>query len=387
MKGIVSSVLYVQITYYWVLLIFFGSDIPNPFIYTIPSLFFSLILFLLVARNRKFKKSSYLLLLFILFSLFTVAYNYEFTIILSTFMFTIPFIVVNEINFSLSRKFLYSIFFITIGVGILSFHLGINQFGYLPGHSLLMGSSPWWRIGLFPNSTPTNTGFFGILFFSVGCYYYLEKNKKNNKLNLLVIILSTYLTVLSGSRTAILILTGVFFIYYFKHKKILIQHMMPYFIIAIPIVILASESIFYLSGNELGEEYLLRGQSFDSEQAVSSYSRFILWDNLINIYKQSPLFGVGDFNLYDYYPYAEASSESKWLSLLASNGVAILLLLYYVLKKYYLAVKTNQYNQSSLLLMLIVAMFYYGSMYTPYNVIFLLNIYLISKFVKKNKRT
>jgi len=376
---IVSIIIYLKISYYLALLIIFGSEVPNPLIYTVPSLFFSVVLFLLIIRNSQFKKSSYLLFLFIGASLLTGIVNNDIMIFITTFMFTIPLLVVNEVKFSLAKHYLYVLYLVIIVVGVVSFHLGLNQYGYLPGHSLLYGNTPWWRINLFPNSTPTYTGFLGVIYFAIGAHYYL---RGKNKTDLFVIISAVYLTALSGSRTALLILFGAIFIFYFRERKKVFQHLLPYIIIAIPLLIFASNLIFFLSDDELTRDFLLRGTAYDA-QGVSEYSRFILWEYLFGLYKENPIFGIGRFSVLDYFPWSSATSEARWLYLLASNGIFVSLLLLYVIINYHLSVERDCFKNSVMILMLIVSMMFYGSMFVPYNYIYFMNIYVMYNYVNR----
>lgn len=154
---------------------------------------------------------------------------------------------------------------------------------------------------------------------------------------------------------------------------------MPYILFVIPLVVLTSQIIFSLSGSEIGQEYLLRGASYEDQEALSSFPRFILWDNLLNLFWENPILGLGSFNFYEYFPFAPSHSESKWLSLLASNGIFTIFLFLFFAVKYYQGVKFGRKFLALGSLIMIISMFYYGSFYNPYNVIYFLNILLFSK--------
>jgi len=367
-----SFVVSLTLTYFWVLQVFFYTNYLNRFVYLIPSLLFScFVLYLLFEKTRlRFKESSYLLLLFWVGSVFTGLYQLELEIVVATSIFLLPILAVNEELFTINRKLVNRLFLLTIMVGIVSFHVGFNEYGYLPGHSFLNGKSPWWRISMFPTSTPTVSSFFALIVY----VYNIKHSSLKSKILKSVAI---YFLILSGSRTAILIFAGIVFYRYFN-KKTFLKYWLPYILILIPIIVLTSEFIFSLSSSEIGSKYLLRGHSYTSEQQLQSFERFILWENLLQLFAKNPILGLGSFDFYSYFPFAPSHSESKWLSLLTSNGIFVFFLFFFFAKRYYRSVRYHKDFEAFGIMMILVAMFYYGSFYNPYNIIYFLNILLLN---------
>jgi hypothetical protein len=330
----------------------------------------------LYGKHLKFKRSSYLLIAFFLGSVFTGLYNAEIEIIAATAIFTFPLIAVNENLISIDSKLINFLFITTIIIGVVTFHLGYNEYGYLPGHSYLNGKTPWWRVSVFPTSTPTYSGFFSLL------VYVYNINDKTLMGRILKAV-SVYFIILSGSRSAVILFVAIFVYRFFKNKK-KVQHILPYVILILPVLFIASEYMSVVADSDIAREYILRGQQSENIENTSIGYRIILWSNLISVYAESPVFGVGSFELYDYFPYAPSSSECKWLTLLASNGIFTVFLFLFFLKKYHNSVKLNQTFEPLSLLIIIFSMFYYGSFYTPYNIIFFLNILLLNKNDQKS---
>jgi len=371
-----TKLILIIVVYYWCLLLFFGSEIPHTLYYIIPSLLFSIYILFLLLNKDKIKKVSLVLLLFALSAILTGIYNKEIEIIASTVIFVAPFIFVNEFPFKLNTRILNIILLITVLLGgVIAYYIGVNNYGFLPGHSGANGIDPWWRISIFPKSTPTSTGFFALIIFIIN---YFESKISPSLFKKFILILCVYLILFSGSRTVYLVFLSVITYNFIRFE--LLKKILPFIIIIIPLVVLTSSAILTLSEIDFAKESVLRGRSFDDQKSLESLARFILWDNLISVYLNSPVFGVGDYDLVEYFPLSPSTSEMKWFSLLASNGVFILLFIIYLAKIYVKSVDKRQFKNIQLIILLIVGMAFYGSFYVPYNFIFFINIFAIDPF-------
>jgi hypothetical protein len=152
-----------------------------------------------------------------------------------------------------------------------------------------------------------------------------------------------------------------------------------YIAYALPIVIIA---LIYLTlflpiyllayDTPIALNYVLyRSPTPPSPNELTETARLLLVNNLLHIYWQSPLFGVGSFDLYSYFPNAPSHSESKWLSLLASYGITAVIIFMYFYKEYVISVKYQNWYKISFLLSVIIYSTFYGSFINTYNFIFL----------------
>jgi len=328
--------------------------------------------------EKKFslKKTSALVLLFILGSFLTSVYNLDIKILASSIILAVPIIAMNEGIYNLKIELINTLFLLTIVIGIVTYHLGVNVYGYLPSHSFINGERPWWRVAIFPTSTPTISGFFSL-------FVYIVNIKRKSIPSNIVKVLAIYFLLFSGSRSVILLFIGII-IYrlseYYSIKSV--KHVLPYFLLIVPIVVLTTTMIFNISSSEIGQEFLLRGENYNSEGDLDSYARFILWNNLLEIFQMNPIIGVGSFDLYEFFPFSPSHSEAKWLTLLASNGLITATLVWFCIIKYHFSLGHNLYVALGVMV-LVIGMFYYGSFYNAYNFIYLINLYLIGGNIGK----
>jgi hypothetical protein len=370
----INNLLTLFVVYFWITQLFFEPDPDslNKYLLIVPSLLLSgLIIYLLIEGDDfKYKTTTYLIYIFIIGSIFTCIFNKEIELFFATLIFATPIIIANEKSSILDTKTVNILFIMTIIVGIITFHLNINEYGYLPGHSALRGNTPWWRVSIFPISTPTYTGIFSLFVF----VYNLGKKSISSKA---IKIVSLYFLLLSGSRT-VMLLFGAIVLYKLLVNTKILKYLLPYLIIILPILVLNTGLIHDISKSDFGQEYILRGKKI-SEDKIKNKPRTVLFNNLLELYSEKPILGHGSYNYSDRFPDSRARSENKWMSLFASNGIfAILLFVFFSIKYFQSAYHKENYKAIGALI-IIVTMFYYGSFYNAYNVIYLINVFLLSK--------
>ncbi|MCD4794186.1 MAG: O-antigen ligase family protein [Bacteroidales bacterium] len=259
--------------------------------------------------------------------------------------------------------------------------MGTNLYGFLPGMAktnLHMGLG--WRISLFP-AIP-NSAFFSLFIFILNIF----KNWKHKSLGrLLIILLSVYFLILSGSRTAILAFAVVasfkFILYFRPFHKTKGYLRLSFFYLAIVLVVYFFNS-FTLSLYNLNNSFI-NSLVFKSEKKITNEKqlekqnyRIWLWDKHFEIYKENPIFGKGSYEIKEYLSESEKQmntnfTESYLTDLMVKVGIFLIFFIaffFFIIKR---SVKDNNPALYGLTVSMFILMISYGSFIVPYNFLFL----------------
>lgn len=385
-----------MVTYYLVLAYFPQSEIEkfslSYFLYAAPVMLFVGLQITSLIKKEYTRKSVYTLIFLLLVIIISIL-RADFNTIFSIALFSLTMLVIFNLKISPSIRFLNVLFILSIIGSVISFHVGANEFGYIPNFanmgSLLSGSVGW-RISLFP--LVTESGFFALLII-IGNYYL-----NNNSSKYPFIVLGLYFLIFSGSRTS-LIIFAFFIIFillnkFFKFRNISLYRYLNTAFVVFFILTLSLSSlllVFKDMKSEFLNEYVFRTNEGLQESEVKDVStRYWIWEQHFKIYSQNPLIGVGtfDYNLYKgpvTKSYQQSNgSESFLTGLLARVGLLalfIILIIYEIQRK--ALMERNRFTYI-LSLYIFLTMISYGSFIVAYNFMFLLLIGFTNSEIKKD---
>lgn len=383
---------YLILLYYLILNYFTYEEIERfsslYFFLTIP-----ILLYVLGMSAFLIKKYSYrtlvlaiLLLLTVMISLFRA----DVRTIMSSFLLISTLIILVNSGINLNVKVLNYFFLMAVLGSIMSYHIGINPYGYLPNLkniSQLDLGGVGIKISLFP-LTP-ESGFFSL--FIIICNYHFNPSKSR----FIFYLLGGYFLIFSGLRTAIAIF--LFFVCFeifsnfkeFRYRPVYVL-LNPLFIIVF--IILSNLKSFHVlvskSDNELVKAIVLRNEreitSTTSTEDVAT--RTWIWKHHFRIFAQNPVFGVGTYNFADYIPdksksyHYSTGSESFLTSWLARIGPTVLLIVLFTFMTQFKSLKVRNKFIYAMCLYFLIVMIYYGSFIVPYNFMFLLVALSLGQF-------
>lgn len=307
-------------------------------------------------------------------------YNSEIRSLLSLYIFLIPVITIYQLKIHIPYKLLKIMFWLSVVICIISYHIGVNEWGYLPGQALGNATGQSWRVSLFPLSVPVYSGVFALIVLISS----ILNNKSNSVLRYATSILAFYFVILSGSRSTyiVIMLASILFLLS-RIDFTLTLYVLPLAaIVSIYIVMLLPWLLLSYDTPTLVNYIIYRSPDPLPMSEMESLARLQLANNLLSIYSTSPIFGVGSFDLLSRFPNAPSYSESKWLSLLARYGITMVILFSFFYWKYIRAIKTQSWYCMGFTLSIIIYGMFYGSFFNTYHVLFLL---LISESTRRNK--
>ncbi len=362
------------LVYYWVWLTFVPKSVTieagsiRHILKVGPILLFVLLSFYSVATVRIHKKTK-LLLISLLIGALSCVTNGDARAFLRLVVFVVPIYTIYKHDISVNVRFVNKLFFLSVVVAVVSYHIGVNEYGYFPGPTPRENNVQWWRVSLFPFATiPYSAAFsFSVLVLNIIC----EKGRLVEKL---AIVLSLYFIVFSGNRTTYIIILALTFIYllinlnvtYFTYFVPIFTIVTVYTVLVLPIYLISYDT------PEIINYVIYRSPSRPPLSEIINTPRLLLANNLLHIYSTSPLFGVGTFDLYSYFPNAPSHSESKWLSVLTSYGLTVLPIFLFFYKEFINAVRRLNWYGTVFIVSLIIYGAFYGSFINTYNFIFLL---------------
>jgi O-antigen ligase len=226
------------------------------------------------------------------------------------------FIIVNNIKDKKQIKFLVIVMVLTMLIIDYYTCLQIRWMGGLASRSKINGT--------FVELGPNELGAFLAICTSVlsGILFFEKKSSKLRLLIALVIVLNLYCILFLYSRgTYLSVMTGLLFISIVKKRKLL----------AVFIVVVLFWQVF------LPEKVVERIKQTRSEQGSldqSSQSRLNMWQDALNLFKESPLTGVG-YAVVPFYGLSESQNDPHniYMKILAEEGIVgfIIILIFFFL--------------------------------------------------------
>jgi len=323
----------------------------------------------------KYKFPSILLLAYLVSVLITSAIRGDIHTAFNILIWCLPIIIILNSNIYLNLKLLNIIFILSIFLSIISYYLGTNIYGFLPGQSINELYS--WRITLGNQAGPAVTGFLSLLILIANYFY---NNRMHSKY--FFILISVYFLIFSGSRSALicsfLFLLFVIFSYNIKFRDRGIYKLIA-FLAVILFIILSCNPSFLLKfniDNEYLSSYIFRVKNaalLTEEKFLAKLARPIIWNQHFKIFLTNPLIGVGRFSLYDYFSDTVASgSESMLTIFLARDGMLLFFLVAFLYQLIKRALKEKDLAQYSFSISFIILLISYGSFCFTHNYIFLM---------------
>lgn len=371
------------IIYYWFLTVFVDY---NPARYNNSGIKYYLLMipiavFIIINLDRLIKKKiqteSLLLIIFLLTGITFSLIKIDIKSILDIAIWTLPIIIIFNSKYTINLKLLNRLFLLTIIAGIVYYHLGINEFGYLPGQTFRnLHQGLWWRVSIFPYRTPPATGMFSLIVLLANYY-----NNSDKKSKLFFIVITLYFLILSGSRTSLLILLVIIATFIIRKISIIKGSILLKLVTITPIVLLLTIFIFpdillrLNFENEMLNSLVFRSTSSlqNIEELKVTLNRQNIWKDYFDLYKNSPIIGnhSNDVSMID-------QSETIILKLLAQFGIAVFFLIVSFYRKAKKALIHNNDFTFSMISMLSIMMLVYSSFLLPYNIIYLLMFTLIN---------
>jgi hypothetical protein len=388
-KKIYNRYISILLVYYWAWFTFSpiggGYEVGSVvyYLHIIPVLALSVLgIYDLVSLS--FRSNFKYLLLFLVTGAVSSLVNVDVRSLLALIIFVIPIYIIYKYKISFSVKYVNYMYIITVVFTISAYHLGFNDWGYIPGHAIGKRQDVWWRINIFPFRNIPYSALFSTAVLVANLY----GNKRSKLLSNLCLILAGYFILFSGNRTSYIIVISIITIsLLFKYRYNFINKYFPVITISLVLFLMLVPSYLVMYDTPKLVNYILyRSSTKPSLSELLLNPRLILYHNLIHIYSLSPIFGHGSFNLYSYFPSAPSHSECKWLSLLAEYGLSSLFLFIFFLKTYIGSIKLKHYNKMFFTLMIIIGFMFYGSMFNTYNFIFILLLLMSNnRFAQKHR--
>lgn len=253
----------------------------------------------------------------------------------------------------------------------ITYHMGANIWGYLPGQSSADQSTAlWWRISIFPYLTPPYSGLFSLIVLVLN---YFNQSRLRN----VFLILSLYFIIFSGARTVLiaLFLIGVcvFLVCAKKNRSTLM------FLITILVVfaLFVASTVPHLlhplvSWNEFLSSMVLR---IGSEEQVGeeANTRSIMFFEFLRITVESWPFGVGRDTLSEVYR-GPGGTEMAAVRIIAQSGFLGVM----VLVAFFSLVYMRSLGSKIFFCVFTILLFFYSSFVAPYNFILLSLLALFS---------
>jgi len=363
--------------YYWVRLTFIPGGTPEAgslahIAIVAPIGAYTALSLYLLARSRQ-KKSLSILLGALLACLVSSMANLDVRAAIGIFVFILPVYALIDRKVTIKINVLNNLYLITFIYCVISYHAGFNDYGYMPWYTESGGGE--WRVNLFPYATPPYSAAFSLLVI-IGNVYASRMRRSN----LIIVVLALYFVLLSGNRTSLIILISIPVIHVlirWNFRFLLKVYPIGVVIVVLLSLILPSYLLMY-DTPQIVNYAIYRSPEPPPITEIEGHNRILLMSNLYSIYSTSPIFGVGSFDIYSYFPDALSHSESKWMSLLAGYGIGGVLVFAFFYYRYMKAIDTNVAKNAVIIFSMIIYCMFYGSMFNTYNFIMLLLIALIS---------
>lgn len=367
------------IVYYWAIYVFLDFSQKSDSLFDLHSMLqlFPVIAFVGISipliMKRSYKKEYILIIGFTVLAVLFALYNNDIIGVVNILVFSGAIYTIYYYKLVLSLKLINFLFILSVIISIVSTLIGLNEHGFIPGQYFgtsdfyLSGEGALWRVSLFPFLTTPFSGAFSLIVFVCNYLY-----KYKSKINYLILFTSLYYIVFSANRTVIIILLSlVLFEFLYKRKNYFLKKLLPALVLSGTIILTVTPILLHqFDTGPVTNALLYRSTDKPDIFALESNTRVILWNNILYVYNQSPITGVGNFDLYEYVPDAPSHSECKWLSLLARYGIATILLFFFIYSRYLISLKRDVKSEAWVSIMIIMYMMFYGSFMEVYNLIF-----------------
>lgn len=303
-------------------------------------------------------------------------------------MFSLPIVIACNAQVDLSCKLVNILLFLSVVTSIVTFYMGINPYGFVPGQTLSnLAQGVWWRVSLFAYLTPPATGAF--------CFACIVLNlaHKLTKLNWIAISISIYFMVLSGCRTALS--AGCLMLVFWLLCKVLPVRKPWHYatvlaglcLVFVVSIVDAQDLVVGDSQNETINSYLYRSKlSPTSVFGEETGNRTMMWKRLFDVYLESPIIGMGSWrnapgDLDDIY-----RNETLLPLMLARDGIPLLwFVLFLVISAADAGAQTRRFR-CCVSIAWFVFLMSYGSMFVPYNFVYLLFVGLFTTTIRRGWR-
>ncbi|UOR11315.1 O-antigen ligase family protein [Halobacillus amylolyticus] len=377
-----NSFFKVIVIYYWllILLIDYGATSNRSstqyFLIMLPIIFYILINMNVIVRKRV-TLEVFSLLMFLFFAISFSIVKFDINPIFGLLIWVLPIIIVLNNKVYLSIKLVNTLFILTIVAGVFAYHIGVNVYGYIPGQSTTnLTQGLWWRISMFPYSTPPLSAVFALIVLILNFFY-----NNSFKWKVFFVILSSYFLVLSGSRTALivtaLILMTLFISKIFNSKMTFLKKALS----VSPILMFLTLFIFpeFLLILDFNNPFFnsLIFRSTDSSQSLNeilkTMNRQTIWEDYFHIYIDSPIIGGSSEEIKEV-----GHSETMLFRYLALYGLSIIFLLSFLYLVIANSLMKKNYLRYAIGIILFVYLLVYSSYFQTYNFIFLLLLGLLN---------
>lgn len=347
------------------------------------------IILLVIIRFRYFQlkhinSSNSYFIIFIVLVILVDLFKGQYALIMSTAVDVLPtYLILTNKRTHMPLKLINKVFIIQIAIAIAAYYLSVNPYGFIPGQSTVGEFA--WKVSLFSYLTPPYTGAFAFLVFLMNA----ETSEKINWLNILIIVLTLYFMLFSGSRT-IYIICGFYFLFT-VFKRFMPMEKRKFFYAILPVVFLllliASASMGYLvksTHNEFLDSFFFRNIQYDSYKSVEDLDRYIMWKQYLEIFSKNWLLGAGMIDKSKYFADTVGSGETLLAMMLAFHGILYFLFLAGIFKLLIISIERKLGMAYVGVVSFLIMCTFYGSYMKGYGMIWLLFFIMIASEFNKN---
>jgi O-Antigen ligase len=373
------------VAYYWLLLFF---EQPEENITRFSLFYFALVIPVLVfivanyssLRFSSFKPLSLTLAFYLgLVGLVSIVRS-DFPTLYNAALFVLPIIIIVNSGMSLLPGFLNRLFLLSVIGSMITFYVGNNLYGFLPGQALSSEEQGLiYRVSLFP--VLPESAFFSIMIFVINLLY------NSSRYRYAYCAVALYFLLFSANRTSIVALLFIISFLFLSRRvafqprllyRVLMLSMLLCLVLLANIDMLLPQLAVNLSSPVLNN-YLFRFEDgVTGGQIGTTIYRGWLWAQHLSIYLQHPVLGAGTFKLDDAMidgpPISQVEatgSESFLTGWVARVGLMVIPLIVFFWQLCSRAMSnSNKYLYSICILLLVFSLFY-GSFLVPYNCMFL----------------
>jgi len=336
------------------------------------ALFFASLLHLFWGE-RKFSHNKFFV--FILFlALVSVIFDYIFHRGTSLFNVLIIFVFAASVYRGPVKYFLpilNFVFFVSVVWSIISYHIGINRWGYIPGqYGFEYHGGMGWRIGLFPYLSPPSSGMFSLVVFF--CNFF-----SNSRFRFFFLLISLYFLLFSGVRTVFVALVfGLFFaVFVFRRRQRSTFAIICFLVICFLLLFFSNyPHLIYpvVEWNDTISSMLLRaGVSGGAD--IESDARSIMFREFFSIGMETWPYGIGSGNIGSVYS-GPGGSEMKAIRIFAESGI---LGVFFIVAALMLGL-VKGLGSFLFFTVFCFSFLFYSSFIAPYNFVFLSMLALFS---------
>jgi hypothetical protein len=234
-------------------------------------------------------------------------------------------------------------------------------------------------VALFPLLTPAATGAFSVITLVLNVAW------NGSRFKWIPILAAAYFLLLSGSRTS---LTAAVLVFVFwslstplrlkrpwQHSALLVALSLAFILAMID-----ADTYFTLqSEGETVNSYLFRFRSKpDSLLVEDSGNRTLMWKGLLEAYAAHPILGIGSAPDASEDLTSRFHDEALLLTMLARDGISAIFLIYFFWAPAAAAAKGRNRFVCATSLMWFVFLMSYGSIFSPYNFLYLMFVGLLT---------